>query len=212
LKDAAAYQEMVRREHKAAQYLGQFVYGLPELQQRSDEDGLICHGVGCNATVRSGAAAVVKANLIDRARPIVSISNGIVGGGASVNAGSHHPEKSHSVRAYARPGIVTPRSDSRAGVEQRASQHDGVDWCARAGRGTRLRHTGTPRRMCGRLIERLTKTSHLCASEKIKRPPSVPRPQGFWPDRIMRTLDLNLTRGRASVSLAAIDNLMKRCG
>jgi LysW-gamma-L-alpha-aminoadipyl-6-phosphate/LysW-L-glutamyl-5-phosphate reductase len=106
LKDAAAYRKWYGAEHKAAQYLGQFVYGLPELQRAAMKTASYVSGVGCNATVSNLALLpLVKANLIDRARPIVvDIKTGSSEGGASVNAGSHHPEKSHSVRAYAPTG------------------------------------------------------------------------------------------------------------
>jgi N-acetyl-gamma-glutamyl-phosphate/LysW-gamma-L-alpha-aminoadipyl-6-phosphate reductase len=106
LKDAAAYRKWYGAEHQAAQYLGQFVYGLPELQREALKTASYVSGVGCNATVSNLALLpLVKANLIDRARPIVvDIKTGSSEGGASVNAGSHHPEKSHSVRAYAPTG------------------------------------------------------------------------------------------------------------
>ena len=106
LKDAAAYRKWYGAEHQAAQYLGQFVYGLPELQREALKTASYVSGVGCNATVSNLALLpLVKANLIDHARPIVvDIKTGSSEGGASVNAGSHHPEKSHSVRAYAPTG------------------------------------------------------------------------------------------------------------
>jgi N-acetyl-gamma-glutamyl-phosphate/LysW-gamma-L-alpha-aminoadipyl-6-phosphate reductase len=106
LKDSAAYRKWYGAEHQAAQYLGQFVYGLPELQREALQTAAYVSGVGCNATVSNLALLpLVKANLIDRARPIVvDIKTGSSEGGASVNAGSHHPEKSHSVRAYAPTG------------------------------------------------------------------------------------------------------------
>jgi LysW-gamma-L-alpha-aminoadipyl-6-phosphate/LysW-L-glutamyl-5-phosphate reductase len=106
LKDAAAYRKWYGAEHQAAQYLGQFVYGLPELQREALQTAAYVSGVGCNATVSNLALLpLVKANLIDRARPIVvDIKTGSSEGGASVNAGSHHPERSHSVRAYAPTG------------------------------------------------------------------------------------------------------------
>ena len=106
LKDAAAYRKWYGAEHTAAQYLGQFVYGLPELQREALKTASYVSGVGCNATATNLALLpLVKANLIDRAKPIVvDIKTGSSEGGASANAGSHHPEKSHSVRAYAPTG------------------------------------------------------------------------------------------------------------
>ena len=63
-------------------------------------------GVGCNATASILALLpLVRAGLIEAGKPIiVDVKTGSSEGGASVNPGSHHPEKSHSVRAYALTG------------------------------------------------------------------------------------------------------------
>ncbi len=106
LKDAALYKKWYGEEHKAPQYLGQFVYGLPELQREAMKTANYISGVGCNATASNLALLpLVKAGLIDLDKPIVvDVKTGSSEGGASVNPGSHHPEKSHSVRAYAPTG------------------------------------------------------------------------------------------------------------
>ncbi len=103
LKDAALYKKWYGEDHKAPQYLGKFVYGLPELQREALKMTHYVSGVGCNATASNLALLpLVKANLIDLDKPIVvDVKTGSSEGGASVNPGSHHPEKSHSVRAYA---------------------------------------------------------------------------------------------------------------
>jgi N-acetyl-gamma-glutamyl-phosphate/LysW-gamma-L-alpha-aminoadipyl-6-phosphate reductase len=103
LKDAALYKKWYGVDHHAPQYLGKFVYGLPELQREAMKTASCISGVGCNATVSNLALLpLVKANLIDFDKPVVvDIKTGSSEGGASVTAGSHHPEKSHSVRAYA---------------------------------------------------------------------------------------------------------------
>jgi LysW-gamma-L-alpha-aminoadipyl-6-phosphate/LysW-L-glutamyl-5-phosphate reductase len=106
LKDAVLYKKWYGEDHKAPQYLGKFVYGLPELQREAMKTANYISGVGCNATASTLALLpLVKANLIDLDKPIVvDVKTGSSEGGASVNAGSHHPEKSHSVRAYAPTG------------------------------------------------------------------------------------------------------------
>lgn len=106
LKDAALYRKWYGEDHKAPQYLGKFVYGLPETQREAMKTANYISGVGCNATASNLALLpLVKANLIDLDKPIVvDVKTGSSEGGASVNAGSHHPEKSHSVRAYAPTG------------------------------------------------------------------------------------------------------------
>jgi N-acetyl-gamma-glutamyl-phosphate/LysW-gamma-L-alpha-aminoadipyl-6-phosphate reductase len=106
LKDAALYQQWYGHDHTAPQYLGSFVYGLPEVQREAMKTATRISGVGCNATASILALLpLVKAKLIDLDKPIiVDVKTGSSEGGASVNPGSHHPEKSHSVRAYAPTG------------------------------------------------------------------------------------------------------------
>lgn len=106
LKDAALYRQWYGQDHAAPQQLGSFVYGLPEVQRAAMKSATRISGVGCNATASILALLpLVKADLIDLDKPIiVDVKTGSSEGGASVNPGSHHPEKSHSVRAYAPTG------------------------------------------------------------------------------------------------------------
>lgn len=106
LRDAALYRQWYGEDHSAPQYLGQFVYGLPELQREAMKTARYISGVGCNATAANLALLpLVRAGLLDPEKPIiVDIKTGSSEGGATVNAGSHHPEKSHSVRTYAPTG------------------------------------------------------------------------------------------------------------
>ncbi len=106
LRDAALYQRWYAHDHTAPQHLDKFVYGLPELRREAMRTARYISGVGCNATVSNLALLpLVKAGLLDSTKPIiVDIKTGSSEGGATVNAGSHHPEKSHSVRAYAPTG------------------------------------------------------------------------------------------------------------
>jgi LysW-gamma-L-alpha-aminoadipyl-6-phosphate/LysW-L-glutamyl-5-phosphate reductase len=106
LKDAALYKKWYHEDHVAPQHLGSFVYGLPEVEREALKTATRISGVGCNATASILALLpLVKANLIDLDKPIiVDVKTGSSEGGASINPGSHHPEKSHSVRAYAPTG------------------------------------------------------------------------------------------------------------
>jgi N-acetyl-gamma-glutamyl-phosphate/LysW-gamma-L-alpha-aminoadipyl-6-phosphate reductase len=106
LKDTKLYEKWYGHPHAAPQWLSKFVYGLPELQREAMKTANYISGVGCNATVSNLALLpLVKAGLLDTSKPIiVDIKTGSSEGGATVNAGSHHPEKSHSVRAYAPTG------------------------------------------------------------------------------------------------------------
>lgn len=106
LRDAALYKKWYGDEHKAPQHLGKFVYGLPEVQREAMKTANYISGVGCNATASILALLpLVKAGLLDPDQPIiVDVKTGSSEGGATANPGSHHPEKSHSVRAYAPTG------------------------------------------------------------------------------------------------------------
>ncbi|MEP7356135.1 MAG: N-acetyl-gamma-glutamyl-phosphate reductase [Anaerolineales bacterium] len=106
LRDPALYQRWYGEAHNAPQYLDQFVYGLPEVQREAMRTAHFISGVGCNATASILALLpLVRAGLLAPDTPIiVDIKTGSSEGGASVNPGSHHPEKSHSVRTYAPTG------------------------------------------------------------------------------------------------------------
>ncbi len=106
LRDAALYERWYGGKHAAPEWLGRFVYGLPELRRAELKTANYASGVGCNATASNLALLpLVKAELIDTSKPIiVDVKTGSSESGAAVNAGSHHPEKSGSVRAYAPTG------------------------------------------------------------------------------------------------------------
>ena len=106
LRDPALYKRWYGEDHHAPQHLGDFVYGLPELQRGAMLGASYISGVGCNATASILALLpLVRAGLLRADCPvIVDVKTGSSEGGASVNPGSHHPEKSHSVRTYAATG------------------------------------------------------------------------------------------------------------
>ncbi len=106
LRDPALYQRWYGGAHQAPAWLGRFVYGLPELHREEMRTAQYISGVGCNATASILALMpLVKANLLDLDKPIiVDVKTGSSEGGASVNPGSHHPEKSRAIRTYAPTG------------------------------------------------------------------------------------------------------------
>lgn len=106
LRDAAVYERWYGAAHPAATWLGQFVYGLPELQRESLRGAQYVSGVGCNATaVNLALLPLVRAGLLDTARPIIAdVKVGSSEGGATTNEGSHHPERAGAVRSFAPVG------------------------------------------------------------------------------------------------------------
>ncbi len=106
LRDPALYQRWYGSEHLAPQWLARFVYGLPELHREEMRTARTISGVGCNAAASILALLpLVRAGLLDLSRPIVvDVKVGSSEGGATPNAGSHHPERSGVIRTYAPTG------------------------------------------------------------------------------------------------------------
>jgi LysW-gamma-L-alpha-aminoadipyl-6-phosphate/LysW-L-glutamyl-5-phosphate reductase len=106
LKDPAVYEKWYGHAHKAPQWIGKFVYGLPELHRSEIQTASYVSGVGCNATASNLALApVVKAGLIDPDQQIIiEIKVGSSEGGAEGNPGSHHPERSSVIRTFSAYG------------------------------------------------------------------------------------------------------------
>jgi N-acetyl-gamma-glutamyl-phosphate/LysW-gamma-L-alpha-aminoadipyl-6-phosphate reductase len=106
LKEAALYKKWYGHDHQAPQWMGKFVYGLPEFHREEMRKANYISGVGCNATAANLALApLVRGGLLDPARPvIVDVKVGSSEAGASPNAGSHHPERAGVIRTYAPSG------------------------------------------------------------------------------------------------------------
>jgi N-acetyl-gamma-glutamyl-phosphate/LysW-gamma-L-alpha-aminoadipyl-6-phosphate reductase len=103
LRDLDVYKEWYEEDHHAPNWVGKFVYGLPELHRAEMQSASYISGVGCNATASILALLpLTRANLLDAAKPIiVDIKVGSSEGGNSPSLASHHPERSGSVRSFA---------------------------------------------------------------------------------------------------------------
>ncbi len=103
LRDADFYQQWYGEIHAAPDWLGKFVYGLPELHRAELGKAKFVSGVGCNATASNLALLpLIRSKLLDLSKPvIIELKVGSSEGGAAVNPGSHHPERSSTVRTYA---------------------------------------------------------------------------------------------------------------
>jgi len=102
LKDASAYQKWYGDVHQAPQWLEKFTYGLPEINREAIKQANYVSGVGCNATAANLALKpLVDAGLLDLDKEvIIEIKTGSSEGGASVNPGSHHPERAGVIRTF----------------------------------------------------------------------------------------------------------------
>jgi len=102
LEDPQNYEKWYGTPHAAPQWLDKFVYGLPELHREEIKNAKYISGVGCNATACNLAMLpLIKAGLVNPELPVIfELKVGSSEGGASVNPGSHHPERSGVVRTF----------------------------------------------------------------------------------------------------------------
>jgi N-acetyl-gamma-glutamyl-phosphate/LysW-gamma-L-alpha-aminoadipyl-6-phosphate reductase len=101
LADPASYAQWYGEAHPAPAWLAKFVYGLPEKYREALAGARYASGVGCNATVTNLALApLATAGLLAGGRVVADIKVGSSEGGARPNEGSHHPERSGSVRSF----------------------------------------------------------------------------------------------------------------
>lgn len=106
LRDAGLYRQYYGEDHRAPHWLSRFIYGLPELHREEMRQAGYISGVGCNAAASILALyPLVKAGALDLKRAvIVEVKTGSSEGGASPNAGSHHPERSGVIRTFSAYG------------------------------------------------------------------------------------------------------------
>ena len=106
LRNPGDYVRWYGEEHPNPAWLERFVYGLPELNRDALRGATHVSGVGCNATATTLALLpLVRAGIISGADVVISdVKVGSSEGGAQGNEGSHHPERSGVVRAFAPTG------------------------------------------------------------------------------------------------------------
>jgi N-acetyl-gamma-glutamyl-phosphate/LysW-gamma-L-alpha-aminoadipyl-6-phosphate reductase len=106
LRDAESYARWYGAAHPAPEWLGRFVYGLPELYRDEIRAASYVSGVGCNATASNLALLpLARAGLLDPQRDVViEVKVGSSEGGAQSSDSSHHPERSGAVRSFAPTG------------------------------------------------------------------------------------------------------------
>ncbi len=99
LHDPADYRRWYGTQHAAPEWLGRFVYGLPELHRAELAGARYASGVGCNATVTALALApLAQAGMLSRV--VADVKVGSSEAGAQPSASSHHPERAGAVRSF----------------------------------------------------------------------------------------------------------------
>lgn len=100
LRDASLYERTYGQPHAAPQWLGRFVYGLPEVHREQLKSARYISGVGCNATAMNLALLpLARGGVIDRV--IADVKVGSSESGAEPSAASNHAERAHALRTFA---------------------------------------------------------------------------------------------------------------
>lgn len=102
LREGTTYERWYGAPHAAADWLGRFVYGLPEFHGEELRQARYVSGVGCNATaVNLALLPLLRAGWLNpKQRVIAEVKVGSSEAGAEGNIGSHHAERANVVRTY----------------------------------------------------------------------------------------------------------------
>ena len=101
LNDEKAFETWYKQPHLNSEMLKEFVYGIPELKREEMKSAKYISSAGCNATTTIlGLYPLFKNGLVEEDNTVVEVKVGTSEGGKKHSAGSHHPERSGSVRSY----------------------------------------------------------------------------------------------------------------
>ncbi len=102
LRNAADYPKWYGHDHSEPDLLGKFVYGIPELHRDELTRSNLISSAGCMATTAIlGLYPLYQAGVVDTTREVVvEAKTGSSGSGGAPGLGSHHPERSGSMRSF----------------------------------------------------------------------------------------------------------------
>jgi N-acetyl-gamma-glutamyl-phosphate/LysW-gamma-L-alpha-aminoadipyl-6-phosphate reductase len=99
LDSESEYEKWYGHAHSCPEMLGEFVYGIPEINRDKIAGSDYVTGAGCNATATIlGLRPIFSRGLADNA--VVEVKAGSSEGGNHFSEASHHPERSGAVRSY----------------------------------------------------------------------------------------------------------------
>lgn len=105
LKDASLYPTWYGEEHTAPELLGEFVYGIPELEQLAGAS--LVAAAGCYVTAAAlGLAPLVRAGLVEPTGIVVDAASGVSGAGRGLSHTTHFGTANEDFVAY---GLVNHR-------------------------------------------------------------------------------------------------------
>lgn len=100
LNTPTLYEKYYNREHVAKEYLGKFVYGLPELNRSAVKNARYVSNPGCLATGAQLAIIPAAASGVEIRFVAVDGKTGSSGAGAKPRETTHHPNRMNNFRAY----------------------------------------------------------------------------------------------------------------
>jgi N-acetyl-gamma-glutamyl-phosphate reductase len=100
LKDPAVYTRWYGSDHGAAGFLGEAVYGLPEVNREAVRGARLVANPGCYPTAAALALLPLLASGRVRGPVIVDAKSGASGAGRNPSAASHFSEVNENVRPY----------------------------------------------------------------------------------------------------------------
>lgn len=117
LEDPAAYPEWFGAPHAAPEWLGKWVYGLPELHREQVRGASLVANPGCYPTAALLALApLVAAGMIRPDGIVVSAASGVSGAGRGLSPGMHFSHVDANFKAYGAPGHKhTPEIEQELG-------------------------------------------------------------------------------------------------
>lgn len=101
LNNADDYKKWYGEEHPNEEFLGKFVYGIPELHREEMKNAKLISSAGCNATaVILGLYPLYKNKIIDIKKSVAEVKVGSSESGNESTPASHHPERAGCVRSF----------------------------------------------------------------------------------------------------------------
>ena len=107
IKDQGGYEKWYKLEHKSPQFLGEAVYGLPEVNREKIREARLIANPGCFPTCSFLAVyPLVKEGLVDPNTLIIDAKSGTSGAGRGAKMDNLYCEVNESIKAY---GVGTHR-------------------------------------------------------------------------------------------------------
>ena len=101
IKDQEVYEKWYKLEHKSPQFLGEAVYGLPEVNREKVKTARLIANPGCFPTCSFLAVyPMVKEGLIDPNTLIIDAKSGTSGAGRGAKTDNLYCEVNESIKAY----------------------------------------------------------------------------------------------------------------